>query len=681
MKRYILPITLALIVAAASVAAQAPAEPAAAADPHAGHNHAPAAQVEHGDAADHVHPVQPPLDLPRLLTRENVERFGAWPIQDQGRVKPMSTFARFELVQLSGRAKMTSADGVRRDATEWLLRLLLDPRATLEDKIFLVENPQLMQDLGLPSDKPRTRFSYLELSPVRDRLLQRAQVASQLPSNERNLLQIQTLNLYQNMAEFESLATAFDFARMRVHLNAASPLRTVFPEAGEDGVPYAEFLKRMRGVLELVRADGVATDQVTALVGQLQDVAARSQRLTVIPPVGKPDEETWHSPGGLLEPAVMGETAPAEEIELAAVVGQVAAAAENPAAFADALERAGEQITATALARGEATQLGLERFFYKANFFRVGLILFLLAFMVLAVSWLAPGRPVFYRTGAGLTVAAWLVLVIGITIRCILRGRPPITTLYETTLFVPAVAIALALFMEWVGRRRIALALAVVIGSVGLFMANAYELKDGSDTMGSLVAVLNSNFWLATHVTTVTIGYSAGLLAAALAHVYIIGRLFRPRKPAEDFKPVARMVYGIIAFTLVFSFVGTVLGGIWANYSWGRFWGWDPKENGALLIVIWCLLLIHARAGGYIRELGMAVGAVLLGMVVAFSWWGVNLLGVGLHSYGFTSGVMGWLMLFWGVESLVSLLGVWVWSLDQMRRPDPAATAGTAQPV
>ncbi|MCA9002010.1 MAG: cytochrome c biogenesis protein CcsA, partial [Planctomycetes bacterium] len=123
-------------------------------------------------------------------------------------------------------------------------------------------------------------------------------------------------------------------------------------------------------------------------------------------------------------------------------------------------------------------------------------------------------------------------------------------------------------------------------------------------------------------------------------------------------KELTRMIYGVLCFSLLFSVVGTILGGVWANDSWGRFWGWDPKENGALLICLWELIILHARMGGFIRDFGFAVMNVLLAVVVAFSWWGVNLLGVGLHSYGFTEGVNFWLSVFYGVEITVVLIAV-----------------------
>jgi cytochrome c biogenesis factor len=109
---------------------------------------------------------------------------------------------------------------------------------------------------------------------------------------------------------------------------------------------------------------------------------------------------------------------------------------------------------------------------------------------------------------------------------------------------------------------------------------------------------------------------------------------------------LARMVYGIVCFATLFSFVGTILGGIWADQSWGRFWGWDPKENGALLIVLWNAVILHARWGGLIRERGLMAMAIFGNIVTSFSWFGVNMLGIGLHSYGWMDKAFPWLMAF-----------------------------------
>jgi len=129
----------------------------------------------------------------------------------------------------------------------------------------------------------------------------------------------------------------------------------------------------------------------------------------------------------------------------------------------------------------------------------------------------------------------------------------------------------------------------------------------------------------------------------------------------QRLREVQKMIYGTLGFGLLFSFIGTVLGGIWADQSWGRFWGWDPKENGALLIVIWCVILLHARQWGKIRDLGVALGSVFGGIVVSLAWFGVNLLNVGLHSYGFTDGAATKLFLYIGFELLfMAITGIWI---------------------
>ena len=197
----------------------------------------------------------------------------------------------------------------------------------------------------------------------------------------------------------------------------------------------------------------------------------------------------------------------------------------------------------------------------------------------------------------------------------------------------------LSLIVEWMVGRRFALGLSPIIGTVLMILARRYELGDAKDHMDPLVAVLDSNFWLATHVITITLGYSGGLLSAFMSTGYILMRgLGLDGGDAGLRRSLTRAVYGMICLTLFLSLVGTVLGGIWANYSWGRFWGWDPKENGALMIVLWTLAILHARLGGFLREWGLHLASVFTAIVVTFSWWHVNFLGVGLHNYGFTAG-------------------------------------------
>ncbi len=159
-------------------------------------------------------------------------------------------------------------------------------------------------------------------------------------------------------------------------------------------------------------------------------------------------------------------------------------------------------------------------------------------------------------------------------------------------------------------------------------------------------AVLDTQFWLATHVVCITIGYSTTFLAGFLGIAYLFGYHLTGKLGKKEADQIIRMTYGTLCFALFFSFIGTVLGGLWADDSWGRFWGWDPKENGALIIVLWNALVLHARWGKMIGPTGLATLAIAGNIATAWSWFGVNELSVGLHAYGFTEGRAFWLLMF-----------------------------------
>jgi ABC-type transport system involved in cytochrome c biogenesis permease subunit len=199
-----------------------------------------------------------------------------------------------------------------------------------------------------------------------------------------------------------------------------------------------------------------------------------------------------------------------------------------------------------------------------------------------------------------------------------------------------------------------------------MFLSIRYMDMEGTDTLLQLQAVLITNFWLATHVPTINLGYAAGMVAAILSMCYFVMRLFRQIQPGTpESRDFTRIGYGFVMAGLFLSLVGTILGGIWANYSWGRFWGWDPKENGALMIVLMNLTILHARMGGYVKEVGFHCLNIILGMVVAFSWFGVNQLGVGLHAYGFTNGVWFWLIAFWCLMLVFLAYGIFLSFYDR----------------
>jgi hypothetical protein len=202
----------------------------------------------------------------------------------------------------------------------------------------------------------------------------------------------------------------------------------------------------------------------------------------------------------------------------------------------------------------------------------------------------------------------------------------------------------------------------------------AHHLGGSGDTLEMMQAVLDTNFWLATHVVCITLGYTATFLAGFLGILYIVVAVLSPWFNRDLMKTLSQALYGVVCFATLLSFVGTVLGGIWADASWGRFWGWDPKENGALLIVIWNALILHARWGGMVKQRGMAVLAIAGNMVTGWSWFGTNQLGVGLHAYGFNNTLATGLTIFWAFQILFILLGSvpekwWVSNLVRSSQP------------
>jgi ABC-type transport system involved in cytochrome c biogenesis permease subunit len=284
-----------------------------------------------------------------------------------------------------------------------------------------------------------------------------------------------------------------------------------------------------------------------------------------------------------------------------------------------------------------------EFLFNRVQPFSQAMSLYVLAFLLACASWLGWSQAL-RRSAFYVLLLALAIHTFGLVSRMYLQERPPVTNLYSSAIFIGWGAVIVSLILERIYRDGIGAACAGGIGFVTLIIA--HHLAGSGDTLEMLQAVLDTNIWLATHVVAITTGYSAMFLAGMLAIIYIVRGVFTRSLTKQTADSLARMTYGVVCFATLFSFVGTVLGGIWADQSWGRFWGWDPKENGAVLIVLWCAIILHARWGGFIRQRGLMIMAIFGNIVTSFSWFGVNMLGVGLHSYGFMQKAFPWLVGF-----------------------------------
>ncbi|MDJ0976025.1 MAG: cytochrome c biogenesis protein CcsA [Planctomycetota bacterium] len=580
------------------------------------------------------------------------------PVQAEGRTKPLSTWAAYTLLRMNHRRTIETPDGSRRSATAWLLDAWLRPDAVRSYRMLLVADGAVLDAVGLGDKrrKKRDRYTLAELLPARERLQRLAHEYAAIDAKQRSPVQTGVVKLAHDVTQLEWLTSFLDFARRQLEVPDA--LRSRFD--GQSRVPVSAVLRQAPDLLALAGHGEEGAAAARSLLQAAAAATASARALAIVPPLpDATDASRWLTPAVVAQAATSGARVPDGHLDVLAGLEALVAAegASLGARAADLLQRThdveGDHV--------DISKLDLEVSLARLDPFFKSLWLFVLAFLLVAASWLKPNRWLI-RAVWSLALAALALTVYGIVVRCVLRGRPPVSTLYETVLFITAFCVLAALVVERMNRQRIALALAPLLGALGLFLAQRYEVLKGEDTMPQLVAVLDTNFWLATHVTCITIGYATGLLAAALGHVYVLGQVFGLRRnDAAFYRSIGRMVYGMVCFGLIFGVVGTILGGIWANESWGRFWGWDPKENGALLIVLTELMILHARMGGYLKAYGIAMASIFLGGVVAFSWWGVNLLGIGLHSYGFTDGVMDGLRVFYAFELAVLMTGAAWW--------------------
>lgn len=633
---------------------------------------------------------------------EVVEAAAGIPVQEGGRVKPFSTFARFKMLSYHGALTMEvkSGDTVHKiGPTEWLLDCLLRPELADELPIFRLDDTDVVKPFGVKTEKRRDRISMSDLIEGGDanrngfeQLIDRGRELMEKLGEKKKENYNEEEKREQKIVEFAQLALSYrgftdslDILRGGLPPIDASKLKYLTPEVTEalksvskptDFLYWMPVYRQLMGsIQEMPREEnGRLPIEYGAFVYEFNRQFEFSKYgVFWLPPADK-DEEAWTTVGRMIEPALQGGVKDPKRLmdDYGLLQGVVEGARRpNSGEFLNALTEFKDTQRERADARDEGEIIDSEISYYNRNYFMKALVYFLIAFVISAIGWLVvdglAGKVVFWSTVVSYLVGTAYVSG-GIIHRIIITGRPPVSNLYDTIPFITAVAVIVLGLAELLTRRRLLLSMGAAIGVIGLFFAFRFEMGDAQDNMDPLRAVLDSNYWLATHVVTISIGYSGGLVACFLSTVYVFLALAGVMKDPEGFKRfMTRAVYGIVCFTLLFSLVGTVLGGIWANDSWGRFWGWDPKENGALLIVLGCLIILHARFAGWIKDWGIHLLSIFMGSVVVFSWWGVNMLEVGLHSYGFIEGANS-VYLFYGSTVAAMLVGVAAWGVERHQK-------------
>jgi len=572
--------------------------------------------------------------------------FNEIPILDNGRIKPLGSFAKTRVKDFYGNTHLA-----QKGASQWLAETLFNPAEASQAKIFTIKDTGLKARLELNPEQDH--FSIQDLQSGLE-ATQEDVIALLQDNNESNLTaqQKSLLEIHENVISYNELLRSFSL---------------ILP-LDEDGTNFRDLLPQEQRILAQLKSitarkgedfsSYTEDEQQTSLTGfQIQNIREGGQGnddFKVIPSTLKSTlnsalnkELTWIAPWQIINEG-KGSPATSKSLDLWA---EIAAAYRNNNAEDWSITTKAARDHAIEISSISKTRLSLENIYQTIKPYHLAMILYALGIAAMIAATLKPSRALKVASSLSL-FAALSAHSFGIASRIYILDRPPVGTLYESVLFVSLICAIIAAITYIKGAKNI-LPVTGQVAALGL-LAIAPTMLQNNDSLELLVAVLNTNFWLATHVIIITAGYGVCIIAACLSHAYMLMR-YKNAAGHEQDKSLQKLFQsihktGLIA--LLLTAIGTVLGGIWADQSWGRFWGWDPKENGALLIVLWLIWMQHGRLSGHIRPLGYIAFMATLNIIVALAWFGVNLLGVGLHSYGFTSGIASGLALFCTIETI-----------------------------
>jgi ABC-type transport system involved in cytochrome c biogenesis permease subunit len=581
-----------------------------------------------------------------------IYEFGKLPLAYQGRIKPYDTLARNSLQILSEKQEL----GVWKKgnvtekvlAIRWLLDVISGARSAGDHQAFRIVNLELLDTLGLEHRPLFWRYSLNEIERKDGELKRQITLAETTADKDRSLFQNKVLQLRDKYNFYTSLVFAFR--------------QVPLPEKQEDlvaAVDQARFViteLRKMGAPHAVPPREATTDWMSLFEADF--------RMLLDHATGQPVNKATVALTELLA-AYARDDATNFNKKLAEYRGLV----EN---YETVLQSNTKQLKESGVANAEILaqpKIDFEVFYNQFSPFYYAAVLYLFAFVLGAASWIGWTGPL-RRASIWLLWFTFALHTFALVARIYISGRPPITNLYSTAIFIGWAGVMMALMFEAIYRLGLGNIVASIIGFLTLLVA--YNLSLDGDTFIVLQAVLDTQFWLATHVVTINLGYATTYLAGLWGAVYVLFAHVFPVLAEDARHKLLRTLYGTLCFAIFFSFVGTVLGGLWADDSWGRFWGWDPKENGALMIVLWNALVLHARWGALVKGRGLATLAIAGNIITTWSYFGVNELGVGLHAYGASEkNTSMWLLIFAASQLALIALGMipgrWFHSVGRTR--------------
>ncbi|WP_254510541.1 cytochrome c biogenesis protein CcsA [Anatilimnocola floriformis] len=648
------------------------------------------------------------------------EAFGKLAVAGNGRVMPFDSHVRNMLLQFRQRETAKTREGQTISVTQWFLDLISGSPATASHLVFKIDNPEVQKVFELDEKRQGHVYSTAELFPKIQEFENQVRAARQKPKEELTVTQRKLMLMDGQLTQYMTLVRAFnppqlpplpeqgdapDMVQRKILAfkqammessemleQAKPPLAIPLPNAATDKTTEAKWqsfhnawivwflqtnvqnqpgdpaTEAFINIIQAYRKHSVPRDawqadklELTEL-GSKKGIAARKKRL----------EEDLD----LLKRSSERQRNTAEEIQdvekQIKQLDDVAFVARRLKELPNEIKLKEKEVTETiepfnlAVSRFDSAverthppeynrrKIDLEVWMNRVSPFYVGMQLYIVAFLLAVFGWLIPSRSCNWAAFT-LVFLTFVLHTAALAMRIYISGRPPVTNLYSSAVFIGWFAVLVGMVIELVFRIGLGNLVSTIAGFATLIIA--YFLGMSGDTIGVMQAVLDTQFWLATHVVCITVGYASTFLAGFLGVLYVVLGVCTPGLTSDFRRICARMIYGVVCFAMFFSFVGTVLGGLWADDSWGRFWGWDPKENGALIIVLWNALILHAKWDKMVGERGLALLAIGGNIVTAWSWFGVNELGVGLHSYGFTEGVLRTLLVFVASQLALITLG------------------------
>lgn len=570
---------------------------------------------------------------------------GRIPVQVGGRVMPLDAYGRQTLKAMTNKDSLPidqapskireRVDTKKMTAVQWLMEVAIDSNDIRRLPMFRIDAEAIRSELDLERRESKL-YSLQEIGNNLDRFTELVQEARDKDPKNQDFKDKKLIELDMRTRQYTLAAAAF-----RLPIPDEIP-ESLFPEGTSEQTRQLFALRQLEQ-----RMDSLSQMSAPAIIPPPADIAVSDEN--------QPDWKAFAPAFFDMAKNGLGESESAAGIrsfgEMIRSYGN-----EDALSFNEAVDSHLSAVQSYPISGYDHFAVSLERWLGGAAPTAVATGLYILAF-ILGLIAMAIDSPRMNTAVWGTLAIAFVVHTLVIASRVYITGRAPVINLYSSAIFIGWAAVLFGLVIERIFRYGTGNLLAGFAGLLTLRVADYLTLNVGqAETMGVLQAVLDTQFWLTTHVISVSLGYVATMVAGMLGIGYLIAGWVKASDRAK--RDLYRVIYGASCFGILFSFIGTVLGGLWADDSWGRFWGWDPKENGALLIVIWNALMLHARWDGMVKAHGFALLAIGGNIITAWSWFGTNELGIGLHSYGFTEGMLFNLAVFFGVQALFIVAGL-----------------------